>query len=146
MPEANVATVRSWWAEVTLNVPFYDIDPMQVVWHGNYAKYFEHARCALLDQIGYNYPQMKASGYAWPIIDMHVRFLRPMTFGQAVIVRADLVEWEHRLKLSYRIRDAVTQERLTKGSTVQVAVDFKTGLMCLQSPMVLLEKLGVSPT
>ncbi|MCC6432443.1 MAG: acyl-CoA thioesterase [Gemmatimonadaceae bacterium] len=143
MTDPVVSPARSWSAEIALKIQFYDLDPMQVVWHGNYARYFEQARCALLDSIGYNYPEMKASGYAWPVIDMHVRYLQPATFGQDVIVRAEIVEWEHRLRMQYLIRDASTSLRLTKGSTVQVAVSLESKLMCLQSPSILFEKLGV---
>lgn len=50
---------------VEIVVPFFDIDSMDVVWHGHYVKYLEVARCALLDDIGHNYTQMKDSGYAW---------------------------------------------------------------------------------
>ncbi len=132
-----------WSTEVSHKVQFYDLDPLQIVWHGNYAKYFELARCVLLEQIGYNYAEMRASGYSWPVIDMHVRFLQPAVFGQEILVRAEIVEWEHRLKINYLIRDADTKLRLTKGSTVQVAVSLESRLMCLQSPTVLLERLGV---
>ena len=34
--------------EMKLTVQFYDLDPMNVVWHGNYLKYLESARCDLL--------------------------------------------------------------------------------------------------
>ena len=145
MPEASgSAGKRS--AEVELMVQFYDLDPMEVVWHGNYAKYFEVARCAVLDGIGYNYAEMKQSGFAWPVIDMHVRYLQPLVFGQVVIVRAEIVEWEHRLKLQYTIRDKASGQRLTKGTTMQVAVDLSSKLMCLQSPPILFERLGETPS
>ncbi len=39
---------------VRLRVPFYHVDPMQVVWHGNYFKYFEAARDALFESIDVN--------------------------------------------------------------------------------------------
>ncbi len=38
--------------EVRINVPFFDLDPMQIVWHGNYLNYFEIARAALFDHYG----------------------------------------------------------------------------------------------
>lgn len=69
-----------WSAEVELQVQFFDLDPMEIVWHGNYVRYLETARCALLDSIGYNYPQMKESGYAWPVIDLHLRYVKPAVF------------------------------------------------------------------
>ena len=63
-------------AEIELVVPFFDVDMMEVVWHGHYVKYFEEARCALLDKLGHNYRQMRDAGYAWPIIDLQVRYFR----------------------------------------------------------------------
>jgi acyl-CoA thioester hydrolase len=124
-------------AEIEMVVPFFDVDSMELVWHGHYVKYFEVARCALLDKLGHNYTQMLAAGYAWPIIDLQVRYIRGARFGQKIIVRADLIEWENRLKLHYLIADAETGERMTRGSSVQVAVDIASREMLLASPRVL---------
>ena len=130
-------------AQIEVQVPFYDLDPVNIVWHGNYAKYFERARCELLQQFNYNYDAMRASGYMWPVVDLHVRYLRPLRFNQRVVVRALLKEWEFRIRIEYLILDATSGERLTKGSSIQVAVDMKTGELCLQSPRVLFERLGL---
>lgn len=134
-----------WFAEIEMQVQFFDLDPMQIVWHGNYVKYLEIVRCALLDSIGYNYEQMKASGYAWPVIDMNLRYIGPATFGQRLLMRAEIVEWENRLKIDYLISDAASGKRINRASTTQVAVDIASGEMCFVSPSVLFEKLGVSP-
>lgn len=131
-------------AEVEIEVPFHDADMMRIAWHGYYVKYLEIARCKLLDQIDYNYPQMEASGYGWPIIDLHLRYVKPAKFQQKIRVTATLVEWENRLRIKYIIRDAQTGEKLTKASTDQVAVDIKSGEMLYVSPAILFEKLGLS--
>ena len=115
-------------------VPFFDIDTMNVVWHGHYVKYLEVARCALLDHIGHNYTQMLDAGYAWPVIDMQLRYVRGATFGQRINVRASLVEWENRLKINYLISDLASGERLTRACTVQVAVQSASREMQLVSP------------
>lgn len=133
-----------WREEVELTVPFHDCDMMEVAWHGHYAKYFEIARCALLDRMDYNYPQMRDSGYAWPVIELQVRYAQPLTFYQRIRVEAVLKEYEHRLKVVYQVRDAQTGQRLTRGHTVQVAVDMRSREMCFVSPQVLLDKLGVA--
>lgn len=130
-------------ASVTLQVPFHDVDMMCVAWHGHYVKYFEVARCALLDQIQYNYQEMKDSGYAWPVVDLKVKYVRPAQFGQTIKVTCQLKEYENRLVLSYLITDPHTQQKLTKGETTQVAVDMASGEMQLVSPPVLLAKLGL---
>ena len=126
-------------AEVEMLVPFFDVDSMDVVWHGHYVKYFEVARCALLERIGHNYQQMRDAGYAWPIIDVQLRYMRGARFNQRIVVRADLVEWENRLKINYLIRDAETGVRMTRGSSVQVAVEFASREMLLASPRVFVD-------
>lgn len=120
-------------------VPFFDVDTMHVVWHGHYVKYLEVARCALLDHVGHNYTHMSDSGYAWPVIDLQLRYVRGAVFGQRLNVRASLVEWENRLKINYLITDAVTGERITRATTVQVAVEIASREMQLASPVVFVE-------
>jgi acyl-CoA thioester hydrolase len=131
-------------SEVIIDIPFHDIDVMHVAWHGHYIRYLEIARCALFDKIDYNYPQMKQSGYLWPVIDLRVRYAQPLRFQQKVKVQAKIVEWENRLKINYVLTDLVTGRRLTKAYTVQVAVDIDTEEMCFESPKVLFTKLGVA--
>jgi len=133
----------SWVAKTEIQVQFFDLDPMEIVWHGNYARYLEIARCALLDSIEYNYEQMKQSGYAWPIIDMQLRYIAPAHFGQHLKVHVEIVEWEYRLKMKYLITDAATGQRINRATTTQVAVDTLTGEMCFVSPPILFEKLGL---
>lgn len=131
-------------ASVIIEIPFHDIDPMEIVWHGHYAKYFEVARGKLLSSFAYNYPEMKESGYAWPVIEMKTRYIKPARFGQRVRVTATVLEYEFRLRIGYLINDAESGERLTRGHTDQVAVDIKTGEMSMGSPAVLFEKLGLA--
>lgn len=131
-------------AEVEIEIPFHDVDAMSVAWHGHYLKYLELVRCELLDKIDYNYPQMRESGYAWPVIDVRIRYAYPLQFQQKVRIKAELVEWENRLKVKYIIEDVKTGRRLTKAYTVQVAVDMASGEMLYASPDILYEKLGIS--
>ncbi|MGZ8163736.1 MAG: acyl-CoA thioesterase, partial [Methylobacter sp.] len=98
---------------VDIEIPFHDVDMMGVVWHGYYVKYFEIARCALLEKIDYNYPQMRDSGYTWPVIDLRIRYAKPAAFGQVITVKSCCVEWENRLKIDYLIVDKHTGSRLT---------------------------------
>jgi acyl-CoA thioester hydrolase len=132
-----------WVAETEMKVQFFDLDPMEVVWHGRYVEYLEVVRCILLDSIAYNYPEMRASGYVWPVIDMHLRYSESARFGQQLKLRAEIVEWENRLKIKYLITDATSGRRLVRASTTQVAVEIATHEMCFVSPPVLFKKLGI---
>lgn len=129
--------------ETDIQVPFHDVDMMMVAWHGHYVKYFEIARCLLLEKIDYGYNDMVQSGYAWPVVDLAVRYVKPARFGQWIRVSATLVEFENRLKIDYVIRDAKTDQKLTKGHTVQVAVKIESQELCLESPKILAQKLGM---
>jgi acyl-CoA thioester hydrolase len=128
-------------AEARVEVPFHDIDIMEVVWHGHYVKYFEIARTALLRLIDYDYPQMRASGYLWPVVECHLKYVRSARYGQQLLVRAQLGEYENRLKIAYEILCAETGERLTKGYTVQVAVDGKNSELQFVSPPCLIQRV-----
>jgi acyl-CoA thioester hydrolase len=128
-------------ADTILKIPFHDVDSAQVVWHGHYAKYLELARARLLDKIDYNYVQMTASGYFWPVIEMNLRYIAPLRFQQEIRVTATLKEWENRLRVDYLISDAATGKRLTTASTTQAAVSMSSGEMLLVSPAVLAAKM-----
>ncbi len=131
-------------AEVVYQVGFHDLDPMEIVWHGNYARLLECARHRLLGSMDYDYPEMRDSGYAWPIVDLRVRYIKPARFRQRLRIRAAVVEWESRLRIRYLISDADSGMRMTRAETVQVAVDLSTGELCLVSPRVLGERLGLA--
>lgn len=130
------------YTETVIQPQFHDLDPMNIVWHGNYVKYLEVARCALLQTIDYDYPQMQASGYAWPVVDMRLKYVRPIAYAQPVIVACAITEWENRLKINYEIKDAQTMRVLHRAYTTQVAVAIRNFEMCYQSPDVLLQKIN----
>jgi acyl-CoA thioester hydrolase len=125
----------------SLSVPFFDVDSMNIVWHGNYCKYLELARCKLLDKIGYNYRAMAESGFLFPIVDMQIKYIKPIVFEQAIVINATLTEWEQRLKIKYLISDANTQEVLTKAHTIQAAVELKTQRLHLACPDIFIQKV-----
>ena len=130
-------------AEVELTVPFHDIDMLGIAWHGHFCKYLELARCEMLDKIDYGYLAMKATGYVWPIVDLQLRYVQPVKFGQRIKVSAKLVEWEYRMKIKYQVADAETGKVLAKGHTIQAAVDTVSGEMSFASPEVFLKRLAV---
>jgi acyl-CoA thioester hydrolase len=121
---------------------FYDLDPMNIVWHGHYPRFLELGRMAVMTKIGYGYEEMVASGYAWPVIDLRMRYARSMRLNVAVKIIAGIVEWENMLKITYLIQEAASGERVMRASSSQVAVDFASNEMLWVSPPVLREKLA----
>ncbi|MGP1716152.1 MAG: acyl-CoA thioesterase [Methylophilus sp.] len=141
MHSANAIPVIS--ATVEIEVAFHDVDQMHVVWHGHYVKYLEIARCALFRRFGYDYPDMTASGYLWPVVDCQLKYIKPVFYGDVLQVQATLVEYENRLKVAYQISHLHTGEKLTKASTTQVALEATTLELQFVSPPVLLEKIDL---
>jgi acyl-CoA thioester hydrolase len=121
---------------------FYDLDPMNIVWHGNYPKYLELGRVAVMKKIGYNYEEMIESGYAWPFIEMRMRYARPMKLDHPVKITAGIVEWENALRITYSIQEIATGERVMRASSSQVAVKIGTSEMLWVAPPILREKLA----
>jgi acyl-CoA thioester hydrolase len=128
-------------ASATVEVAFHDVDAMTVCWHGNYLKYFEIGRTALLRVFDYDYREMQASGYLWPIVEAHLKYVQPAVYGQKLDVRTQLLEYENRLKIGYEIVDSASGTRLTKGYTIQVAIEAATRELQFVSPPVVFEKL-----
>jgi len=75
------------------------------------------------------------------VVEIYLRYVSPARYGQVVLARAELLEYENRLKIGYRITDKASGQRLTKGWSVQVAIDAKTNELQFVSPKVLLEKM-----
>lgn len=128
-------------AEVVVKAQFYDLDPMGVVWHGHYTRFMEQARCELLDKIGYNYEEMRESGYLWPIVDMRIKYVRPIQFAQEIRIVAAVTEYRYRLCIKYEIFDGRDGALLTKAETVQLAILEQSQELCFQSPSVLIERM-----
>jgi acyl-CoA thioester hydrolase len=127
--------------EADFRVEFFDVDSMRIAWHGNYPKFLEIGRCALLDKIGYGYNEMEASGYAWPVVDMRIKYLRPLVFMQTARIRATLLDYENRIRIGYLIFDPATGTSLTKAESIQMAVDMKTEESLFASPECFLSRV-----
>lgn len=135
------AAVARITADVLMEVPFFDVDSLNIVWHGNYCKYFEIARCELLHKIGYDYTVMRDTGFAFPIVELKAKYILPLVFQQRIRIRAELLEWEHRLKCQYEICDAQSGVVHTRGTSIQAAVALGDQHLQLVCPAVFTERV-----
>ena len=133
--------VNVYCSETTeFKVAFFDLDPMNVVWHGNYVKYMETGRCALLDKIGYNYTEMVKSGYAFPVTDIKVRYIKPLYFGEHAKIVSHLVEYENMIKIKYEIFNE-KGELTTKAESTQMALNIQKMEAEFSCPEVFVNKV-----
>lgn len=129
-------------AETFITVQFYDLDPMNVVWHGNYIKYLETARCDLLSKIGYDYDRMHEDGVAYPIAKMDLKFIKPCTFNQKLRIVSSVEELEPCLIIKYVIFDADTGEKVFTAKSMQICVDVISKESVYSAPKGLKEKFA----
>lgn len=126
--------------ETTFNVEFFDVDSMQVAWHGNYVKYMEIGRCRLLDKIGYGYEQMVETGYAFPVTGINIKYIRSLRFNETATIKSSLIEYENRIKIRYEIYNS-KGELTTKAESTQMALrlsDWQSEFVC---PKVFTDKV-----
>jgi len=71
---------------VKVKVRFSEVDPIRVVWHGNYVQYLEDAREAFGDKYGLEYMTIFNSGYYAPVYDMHLHYAQSATVGDTLLV------------------------------------------------------------
>ena len=93
----------------------------------------------MLEKINYSYQTMEQSGYCYPIVDLHIRYPKPLVFNQKIKITAKLREWQNRLVIDYLIHDLESGERFTKGRTMQVAMCMPDAITQFESPAILIE-------
>jgi acyl-CoA thioester hydrolase len=114
---------------------------MRVVYHGNYAEYFESARTESIRQLGFTYKDMEAMGIVMPIVELHVKFLRPAHYDDLLTIKTVLKELPsgHRIEFHHEVFNE--QERLlTLGKVTLYFLDAGTREK-ISPPAALLEKL-----
>ncbi len=129
--------------EVELTVPFHDLDIMQLVWHGNYLKYFEIARFALFDSLGVDFQRFyEKTKCLFPIIKTSTKHIVPLRHRDKFICTATIIEAQIKIVLDFEIRLVKSTEICTKGRSEQVAVKFPEMEMMLAIPDEIRRALG----
>ena len=116
-------------------VRFNEADPLGIVWHGHYIRYFEDGREGFGKKYGVSYLDFYREGIAVPIVSVQCDYKKPLRYGERVIVRCiHEATSAAKLQFSYKLYEADTQELVATGSTVQVFVDGKTFQLQLTVP------------
>lgn len=128
-------------SEYELKISFENIDMMGIVWHGNYIKYMEQARCDLFSKLNYTYIDMKNDGFAYPVAKMKVKYIKPAELNDTLVVKTKIEELEPALIIKYAIYNKKTNDKIFCAETMQIAVDIKTRKSIYSAPYQLLKKL-----
>ena len=108
---------------IRVRVPFYDVDSIQMVWHGNFVKYLEEGRESFGFKYGLEYLHIYNSGYVAPIADMHIEYKNTAGIGDTLIVETSYKPCRGaKLMFDYVITRESDGELILKASTVQLFV------------------------
>jgi acyl-CoA thioester hydrolase len=109
--------------EIKLRVPFHDLDPMQVVWHGNYFKYFDMARFGLFEKAGIDlYRYQVENQFLFPITKNSVKHIAPLGHKDEFICKATVTEARYKIAMAFEIRLAGSGKICARSTSEQVAV------------------------
>lgn len=106
-----------------IDVRYQETDQMGVVYHANYLVWFEIGRTKYIEQLGFSYKQMEASGLLLPVIDARITYKKPAKYGQKVYVETVLKSYEGiRIIYEYKVKndaDDILVEGYTKHAFVR---------------------------
>ena len=125
---------------VDLEVPFHDVDPLLVAWHGHYFKYLEIARTELQRAHRLDVPDLRALGIAWFVVDTRTRHVAPLRYGEKFRVYAWFFEDDPRIGIAYEIRTLEGNRRVARGRTVLVSTT-KDGEMYFETPKEIRDRI-----
>ena len=118
---------------VELEVPFHDVDPLGVVWHGNYYKYFELARTRLLRERGLDSGELIGKRYRFYVIESRCRHSFPLRYGERARVSAWVRDVRHRVMIQFEVTNLAQERRAARGFTALATVDAGNNLL-LETP------------
>ena len=118
-----------------IDIRFSEVDSMGVVWHGNYAKYFEDAREEFGRKYDLGYLMMFDKGFFEPLVELTFKYKRPLIYGMRpeiyIVYRPTDAA---KIVFDYEIRDAETKEIFATGHTVQIFMDKTNYQLVLGNP------------
>jgi len=127
-------------AQIEIPVRFCEIDPLSIVWHGHYLKYFEEAREAFGRKYGLGYLDVYSNGFTTPLISMTLEYKKPLVYGDRVLAEVIYVDSPAaKILFEYRAYNAATKELVATGRSAQVFITVKNAELHMTIPDFFLE-------
>ncbi|MDR2427020.1 MAG: acyl-CoA thioesterase [Endomicrobium sp.] len=108
---------------------FSDLDPMNIVWHGNYAAYFEEGRLALGNKYNMSYADFNRRGISIPLKQIYFDYVKPLEFEKTYKLKTFLY-WNEAARLDFEFSIYNDKnELMTRGYSIQLIVDKTQGVL-----------------
>jgi acyl-CoA thioester hydrolase len=116
-------------------VRFNEADPLGIVWHGHYIRYFEDGREAFGNTHGLRYLDFYKQGFVVPIVNVVCDYKLSLRYGDTMMVETSYIPCEAaKIIFHYHIYNAANNKLVAKGSSVQVFLDKEHSLLQLTNP------------
>ena len=113
--------------EFSVRVRYAETDQMGVVYHGNYAQYFEMGRVEWLRSLGISYKWMEENGVMLPVVSLQMNYKKPARYDDVLRVKTVFKsQISVKIEFDYEIYNE-QNDLLTTGYSMLVFVDMKTG-------------------
>ncbi|HNP49584.1 MAG TPA: acyl-CoA thioesterase [Bacteroidia bacterium] len=120
---------------IEIHVRFNEADPLGIVWHGHYIRYFEDGREAFGQKYGLGYLDMYKKGYVVPVVSVECDYKRSLRYGDKMIIETTYIPCEAaKIQFRYTLYNASTMEIVATGSTTQVFLDKDNSSLQLVNP------------
>ena len=138
---------KNYSDRIEVTVRFNEADPLGIVWHGHYIRYFEDGREAFGNKYGIGYLDFYRKNIIIPVVNIECSYKRSLKYGEKVAVETTFIPCEAaKLKFEYRLFNAASGDLVATGSSVQVFLDKETSALQLTNPVFFEEwksKMGV---
>lgn len=112
-------------------VRYSDCDPMGIVYHGNYALFFETGRTEAFRDTGFSYKKMEnEEGVSMAVVEMKTRFLRPARYDDLLTIKTSVREMPSKKIIFHSELFNEKGELLTTGELTFVFVNTATIKRC----------------
>lgn len=123
-----------------LEVKFSEADPLGIVWHGHYVRYFEDGREAFGKHFGLKYLDFYEHDIVVPIVNVNCDYKRILRYGHTIRIETTYIDSPAaKLLFQYKAFDKATNEIVATGSTVQVYMHKDTMELMLYLPQFMVD-------
>jgi acyl-CoA thioester hydrolase len=128
-------SVLEQWFEYPVRAQPHHTDYAGVVWHGSYIAWMEEARIECFRSLGMDYADMVAMGCELPVVDLSIRYHRPVRMGMPVVIKTRISSMKGvRINWDYRIQSPDDQDLFVTAQVTLVAVDQEKGKIMRRLP------------
>jgi acyl-CoA thioester hydrolase len=123
-------------SRTTINIRFSELDPLGIVWHGNYVQYFEDGREAFGKEFNLKYFDFFNAGLIVPIVKLDLNYKKDLKYGEVITVETRYIDSPAaKIVFEYKIFNTRDNDLVTTGSSTQVFLNDKKQLLLTSPPM-----------